>query len=357
MSTSFSIVFAILLFSVLIFVHEFGHFIAAKLSGVQVNEFAIFMGPALVKWRRGETDYSIRCIPIGGFCAMEGEDEDTDNPRSFQKAKWWKRLIILVAGSFMNLVAGVIIYGILFMPMDEIAVPEINSFTECCTFNTEDGLHVGDEFLEIDGEKVYVKGDISTLLSINPTGVHDLVIRRGDEILTFEDYPMAHTHEEKGEEPYRHYGFGYGRAEAATFGKKLQYLAKVTLDDIRMVRLSLQMLLTGQAGLKDMGGPVLIVQTMTEVAAESKTLGIAVQNLLAFGAFLAINLAVMNMLPIPALDGGRVVGLLLTTAVETVTGKKLNPKIEGYVHGIGMVLLLALMALIMFKDIFAIFKG
>ena len=107
-----SIIFAILLFSFLIFIHELGHFVAAKLSGVQVNEFAIFMGPTIVKWKRGETQYSIRCIPIGGFCAMEGEDTDTDNPRSFVKAAWWKRLIILAAGSFMNFVAGILIISV-----------------------------------------------------------------------------------------------------------------------------------------------------------------------------------------------------------------------------------------------------
>ena len=110
----------ILALSLLVFIHELGHFVAAKLSGVQVNEFAIFMGPALVKWKRGETQYSIRCIPIGGFCAMEGEDSDSDNPRSFGAAAWWKRLIILVAGSFMNFVAGILIFLIVFLRLTDI---------------------------------------------------------------------------------------------------------------------------------------------------------------------------------------------------------------------------------------------
>ena len=111
-----SIIFAILLFSILIFVHELGHFLAAKASGVRVNEFSMFMGPAILKKQKGETLYSLRCIPIGGYCAMEGEDEDTEDPRSFQKARWWKRLIILLAGSFMNLVAGFLILVIVFAP-------------------------------------------------------------------------------------------------------------------------------------------------------------------------------------------------------------------------------------------------
>ena len=130
-----TILFAILLFSLLIFVHELGHFLAAKASGVQVNEFAMFMGPALVKWQRGETQYSIRCIPIGGYCAMEGEDEDTDNPRSFQKAAWWKRLIILVAGAGMNFIAGFLIFAALYLPGNQIVVPQIVKFSDCCIFN------------------------------------------------------------------------------------------------------------------------------------------------------------------------------------------------------------------------------
>ena len=111
-----TILFAVILFSILIFVHELGHFLAAKASNVQVNEFSMFMGPALWKKQKGETLYAIRCIPLGGYCAMEGEDTDTDNPRSFQKAAWWKRLIILVAGSGMNFMIGLLIMLIVFMP-------------------------------------------------------------------------------------------------------------------------------------------------------------------------------------------------------------------------------------------------
>ena len=351
-----TILFAILLFSLLIFVHELGHFVAAKLSGVQVNEFAMFMGPAIVKWQRGETQYSIRCIPIGGYCAMEGEDEDTDNPRSFQKAAWWKRLIILVAGAAMNFLAGLLIYSILFLPAQQVIIPEINQFTDCCTFDGADGLQVGDEILEIDGEKIYVYGDISTILTLNQTDTHDIVVRRGDEILEFRDFQMGHTHLDENGDPYIHYGFAYGRVKEATFGDKVDYIWRIARDDVRMVRLSLQMLLTGQAGLKDMTGPVGIVQIMSDTAEASETWTDAVLNLLSIGAFIAINLAVMNLLPIPALDGGRVVGLLLTTAIEAVTRKKIDPKYEGYIHGAGMILLLGLMAIIMFKDIFTIFK-
>ena len=352
-----SILFAILLFSFLIFIHELGHFVCAKLSGIRVNEFSMFMGPAIFKKQVGETLYAIRCIPIGGYCAMEGEDEETEDPRSFQKAAWWKRLIVLVAGAAMNFVAGLLIYAVLFLPVQQIAVPEIVTFSDCCVFADEGGLQLGDRILEIDGEKIYVNGDVTTLLGLNQTGVHDIKVERDGQILVFDDLAMTHTHPDETGGEYRHYGFSFGRAVEATFGDKLANIWYIAIANVRMVRLSLQMLFTGQAGLADMTGPVGIVSQMTEVAQESQTTRLAILNLLSMGAFIAINLAVMNLLPLPALDGGRVVCLLITTAVEAVTRKKIDPKYEGYLHGAGMVLLLGLMAVIMFKDIFFIFKG
>ena len=352
-----SIIFAILMFSVLIFVHELGHFMTAKLFGVQVNEFSMFMGPAIWKKQIGETLYAIRCIPFGGYCAMEGEDGDSENPRSFQKAAWWKRVIILVAGSAMNFLAGFIIYAILFLPAQQVVEPAVVEFTECCTFNHEEGLQLGDIILEIDGEKVYTNGDISTLLSFSADGVHDLRVERAGEVIEFEDFAMTHTHENEDGSTYRHYGFGFGRAVEASLGDRIGYVWNTCLDNVRMVRLSLQMLFTGKAGLDDMSGPVGIVSQMSEIAEASETTRMAILNLLSVGAFIAINLAVMNLLPIPALDGGRVVALLLTTAIERITRKKIDPKYEGYLHAAGMILLLGLMAVILLKDVYVIVKG
>ena len=352
-----SILFAILLFSFLIFIHEFGHFIAAKLSGVQVNEFSLFMGPAIFKKQHGETLYALRCIPIGGYCAMEGEDEDTENPRSFQKADWWKRLIILVAGAAMNFVVGVLIMVIVFLPARWFVTPTIDSFETWSTVQGEEGLQVGDTFLEVDGEKIYTQSNVSLILSLNPGDIHDLVVERDGEKVVLDDFEMM-KHEVVNEDGTVRllYGFSFG-IEEATLGSKLKNAWYSCLDTVRTVRLSLQMLLTGQAGLKDMSGPVGIVQIMSDTAEASETAFDAFMNMLYFGGFIAINLAVMNLLPIPALDGGRVVGLLLTVAVEKITKRKIDPKYEGYLHGVGMILLLILMAVIMFKDIFVIFKG
>ena len=352
-----SIVFPILIFGFLILIHELGHFITAKLSGVKVEEFSIFMGPAIWKKQVGETKYAIGCIPIGGYCAMSGEDADVeDEPRSFQKAAWWKRMLILLAGSAVNLLAGFLIYACLFLPGDTVVVPEIREFTDCCIFNTEDGLRLGDEILEIDGEKVYSNNNITLLLNLNPTGVHDLVIRRGDKTLEFYDYAMTHTHLDENGEEYRHYGFGFGSVKEATVRDNLNYICNTVADNVRMVRLSLQMLLTGRAGVKDMIGPVGIVSQMSAIAEESESAKTAALNLLSVAAFLSINLGVMNLLPLPALDGGRALCLLLTGAAEKITGKKIDPKYEGYLHQFGMILLLILMAVVMFKDIFVLFK-
>ena len=352
-----SILFAVALFSLLIFLHELGHFVAAKLSGVRVNEFSMFMGPAIWKKQKGETLYSIRCIPIGGYCAMEGEDGGSDDPHSFDRAAWWKRLIILAAGSLMNFLTGLVLLGIFFGPDQQFVMPVVTQIEEGCSIAGEDGIREGDRILEVDGEKIYVYSDFQMILNLNGGENHDLVLLRDGQRVELKDFAMV-----KGEFPNEdgstslRYGFSFSLVPA-NFTETVKYVWNSALDMVRMVRLSLQMLLTGQAGIRDVGGPVMIVQQMTQVAEASATTYYAVMNLIYFGAFIAINLAVMNLLPIPALDGGRIVCLLITTMVEAVTRKKIDPKYEGYLHGAGMILLLALMAVIMFKDIFVLIKG
>ncbi|HIS60152.1 MAG TPA: site-2 protease family protein [Candidatus Faecousia faecipullorum] len=348
-----TILFAVLLFSVLILVHELGHFVAAKLSGVQVNEFSIFMGPALWSRKIGETQYSLRLIPMGGYCAMEGEDGGSDNPRSFDKAAWWKRFLILIAGAAMNFLMGIALMAVVFLPVKRAVVPVIAGFEPFATVNREGGLQAGDRILEVDGEKIYVQSDFNLILNLNPGDTHDLKVERNGETVELPNFLMEKHLSSDGKTML--YGMNF-EVRDLTVLQRLQNAWNQSLDTVRLVRLSLQMLLRGQAGLSDMTGPVGIVQQMSVVADASATKVDALLNMLYFGAFIAINLAVMNLLPIPALDGGRIVGLLITTAVEAVTHKKVNPKYEGYLHGAGMVLLLGLMGIIMFKDIFVLFK-
>ena len=348
-----TILFAVLLFSVLILVHELGHFAAAKLSGVQVNEFSIFMGPALWSRKIGETQYSLRLIPMGGYCAMEGEDGGSDNPKSFDKAAWWKRFLILIAGAAMNFLMGIALMAVVFLPVKRAVVPVIAGFEPFATVNREGGLQAGDRILEVDGEKIYVQSDFNLILNLNPGDTHDLKVERNGETVELPNFLMEKHLSSDGKTML--YGMNF-EVRDLTVLQRLQNAWTQSLDTVRLVRLSLQMLLRGQAGLSDMTGPVGIVQQMSVVADASATKVDALLNMLYFGAFIAINLAVMNLLPIPALDGGRIVGLLITTAVEAVTHKKVNPKYEGYLHGAGMVLLLGLMGIIMFKDIFVLFK-
>ncbi len=356
------ILLAILMFSFLIFIHELGHFMTAKLFGVQVNEFSVFMGPAIFKKQVGETLYSIRTIPIGGYCAMEGEDGESDNPRALGRAAWWKKLIILVAGAAMNFLAGFLIFWFLFGTTpgyEVIPQPIISDFYEGNTIEGENGLRVGDEIYSIDGERIYTTSNISFLLQMNLSdnpGTHDIEVIRSGEKVMLEDFKMeAHTVETE-DGPRKLYGMKLS-ATPRTFLSGLEYSWNTTVDTLRMVRISLQMLLNGTAGFKDVGGPVMIVQTISQTAENSGSTAAALLNVLYFCGFIAVNLAVMNLLPIPALDGGRAVCVLLTAAYEGLTHKKIDPKYEGYLHAVGMIVLLVLMALITFKDIFNIFRG
>ena len=287
---------------------------------------------------------------------MEGEDEDTDDPHSFQKAAWWKRLIILVAGAAMNFIAGLVLFSIVFLPMTSMRTPVIEGFTPESLVCGPQGLQAGDEILKIDGEKIYVLDDFTTILSINGGEQHDIeVLRNGAKVL-LDDFTLQtyETFDASGN-AIRKYGINF-MLITPTLMQKLDYVWDFSIDNIRNVRLSLQMLFTGKAGLKDMSGPAGIINIMTEAATDSETVQSAVITLLFFAGFLAVNLAVMNLLPIPALDGGRAVALLLTTAIQAITKKKIDTKYEGYIHAAGMILLLLFMALITFKDILTIFK-
>lgn len=350
-----SIIFAILLFSLLIFVHELGHFICAKLFGVQVNEFAIFMGPAIAKWKWGETQYSIRCIPIGGYCAMEGEDADTDNPRSFLKASRWKRLIILAAGSFMNFVAGVLIVSVVLFNQSTYATTQVIEVESWSTVTENNGLRPGDIIQEFDGKKIRIFEDFTLATMLLEDGDYDITVLRDGQEVSLDDVSMVRQAVQNPDGTQSMlYGITFGRAET-TPGSVPGRILPTAFNYVRSVVMSLRMLVTGQAGLQDMTGPVGIVQIMSESAEAAEDTAGAFLNMLYFGGFIAINLSVMNMLPIPALDGGRIFGLILSTGYEKLTGKQADPKIEGYIHTAGMVLLLGFMAVIFLKDIINIF--
>ena len=300
------IIAAILIFGVLIAVHELGHFLAAKACGVRVNEFAIGMGPALLKKTKGDTQYSLRLLPIGGFCAMEGEEEDSSDPAALNNQGFWQKLLIFAAGALMNFLAGLIIILVLYAGVKAVNVPVIRGFAEGCPLESASGLREGDRILSIDGERIYTFSDVSLLLGRNKTGDFDLVIRRDGQKLRLENFHM-----ERGEyldqsgEKFTGFGLYFG-AEELTFGGRLQYCWNQAVDFVRLVRLSLQMLITGEAGFSDMSGPVGIVSTITTVGEQSESAAAAAANIAYLAALIAVNLAVMNLLPLPALDGGKI---------------------------------------------------
>ncbi len=350
------ILLAILIFGVLIMTHELGHFLTAKLCGVRVNEFSIFMGPVLWKKTVGETTYSLRCIPIGGFCAMEGEDEESTDPRAFTSAKAWKRILILVAGAAMNFLTGLLVLVIMYSTVAGFSTAKIVDFYPDCPLQSEQGLQVGDELYKIDGHRIYLYSDVSMFLSRNSTGVYDLTVRRDGRLVELEDFPMEkRAYEEDGQTVYR-YGLYFGY-EDKTVGTVLKNAWYSSLDFVRMVWMSLSDLVRGMVSVKDVSGPVGIVSVIAETGESSETAAIAALNIAYLAAFIAVNLAVMNLLPIPALDGGRVFLLAVTWVLEKLLRRKINPKYEGYIHAAGMILLLAILALVTVKDVWSLFAG
>lgn len=342
---------AILVFGVLIAVHELGHFMAAKACGVRVNEFSIGMGPALWKKQKGETQYSLRLFPVGGFCAMEGEEEDSDDPTALNNQGFWAKLLIFAAGAAMNFIAGLLIILILYADARAFYVPVVAGFADGCPLESADGLQEGDRLLRIDGEKVYVYSDISLLMGLNKTGAFDLQIERNGEVITLRDFTMERReYTDQNGKAYTGYGLYFG-AEEATLGRKLSYSWNNAMDFARLVRLSLQMLVTGQAGVKDLSGPVGIVSTMTQVGEQAATTRAAVENIAYLAALIAVNLAVMNLLPLPALDGGKIFFLVINAVSMQLFKKQIPAKYENYIHFAGLILLLALMAVITFSDV------
>ena len=346
----FYVILAILFFGMLIIVHELGHFAAAKAFGVRVEEFAVGMGPVLFSRERGETTYSLRAVPFGGFCAMAGEDEALDDVRAFTSQKPWKRAIILCAGSFMNFVTGLLIVLVLYSGAAAFRAPIITDFMEGCPYQGEDAFQKGDRIHSIDGKRIYQYADVTDFLS-QGDGTHDIVVKRDGKKVRIDDMHLVPV--EYPGESRKMYGFYFGY-EVATPTVIIRNAWDTTMEFGRWVGMGLQELVRGNVGVEDMSGPVGIVGMMAETGESAETTSDALYSIFYLGAFIAVNLALMNMLPIPALDGGRVFLLLVTMLIEALTKKKLDPKYEGYIHAAGMVLLLALMAFVMFNDIIRI---
>ena len=352
------ILVAILIFGILIATHELGHFTAAKCLGVKVNEFSIGMGPALFSGEKGETLYSVRVLPIGGYCAMEGEDDDSADPGAFGRAAGWKKFLILCAGAAMNFLTGLLIILVLYSQRSGFVMPTVAGFLDGYGLETC-GLQAGDRVVSINGHRMYSYEDLSLYLGRAEDTV-DWVVERGGQKIKLEGLymPLQERTDEKGETTYLR-GLSIGmEVLPATLGNKLLFSWYGALDYVRMVWLSLEDLISGAVGLRDLSGPVGIVEVMTEVGSNpelSPTLLDAAKNMAAFAALIAVNLAVMNLLPLPALDGGRIFFLLLNGVLYGLFRRKIPPKYEGYVHMAGMAALLSLMLMVTLSDVGKLF--
>lgn len=350
------IIIAILIFGILVAVHELGHFLAAKAFGVRVNEFSIGMGPAVFQKTKGETAYSLRILPIGGYCAMEGEEDASSDPRALNNKGLFARLIIFAAGAFMNFVAGFLILLLLFSNAQGFYTPVITSFAEGFTAQGEDGLMPGDRILSIDGERIYLYEDILVFLNMGNGERYDIVVQRDGQKVVLDDLPLApRAYPNADGTATVRFGINFGEVMEATPLAKLQVTCLNSIDFVRMVWYSLKMLVTGQVGLSDMSGPVGIVTTISDVGHQSATIWLALQNIGYLTALIAINLAVMNLLPLPALDGGHIFIMYATALITKITRKPVNPKYEGYINYGGFVVLMAFMLIVTMSDISKLF--
>ncbi|MED9969962.1 MAG: RIP metalloprotease RseP [Ruminococcus sp.] len=449
------IIIGVLLFEFIIFAHEFGHFITAKRSGVQVNEFALGMGPKIFGFKKGETQYSLRLFPVGGYCSMEGEDQESDNPRAFVNAKIWKRMIIIVAGAFMNFVVGLIFVFILTLFTPQFGTTTVDQFSPNAASSCS-GLKAGDQIVSVDGyrtfntkdlqfaiqtlnyknvdpeslqiyredcaqeltltyssmvndnklsdeestklykntltkyaEKIADAPDRQTAYSLMKQGIDELyktskvskpkdfkypeievkkerirytgdvkVIRDGSEteLKDVHFFTYYKDEEAKKEQKYSVMMDFYVNAKEKNFATVMEETFTGTLTMARSVWKSLVMLVTGRFSFNELSGPVGITKAVETVASDGLNnggFGVAVYNILSIMALITINLGIVNMLPFPALDGGRFVFLL----IEAIFRKPVPRKVEYIVNGVGLALLLAFIAVVSVKDIIQLITG
>lgn len=335
-----TIIGAILIFSVIIFVHELGHFLVARATGVNVLEFAIGMGPAIWKKQGKSTLYSVRVIPMGGFCKMEGEDEDVQTEGSFSAKKPLPKIAVLAAGAGMNILLGFIIVNILTTVtafqgggLPSTVVARVNPDSSAAEF-----LQEGDRITAVNGKRVNIKKDLSFELSSVGSGESTLTFERNGESITKNFTPMEIKYDD-GSTGYI-VGFEIAPAKITPWGVLREGFFQ-TVWMVKLVFVSIGMLISGEAGLNEMSGPIGVVSAMNSVAQSG------ILNFLFFAAFLTVNIGIMNLLPLPALDGGRIVFALF----ELIFRKPVPPEKEGIVHMIGFVLLISLMLFVTWNDI------
>ncbi|MBR4099962.1 MAG: site-2 protease family protein [Clostridia bacterium] len=331
---------AIFLFLILIIIHEFGHFIAAKLLGVRVNEFAVGFGPKLFSKKWGETNYAFNLIPLGGYCAMEGEDEDSTDSKAFCNKAAWRRFLIVVMGAVFNLLLGVIIVAIILAPTDRFATTTIAEFSENAV-SVQSGLKENDKILKVDGRRIFTTYDLSYAFTNVNDGKVDIQVLRDGKKTELSDVKFASETMEGIDfltVDFKVYG------QEKTFGTYIENTVKTSVSYCVVIWRSFIDLISGKYGISAVSGPVGVTVVIADAARQS------LRNLLPLMAFISINLGIFNLLPIPALDGGRLLFILL----EMIFRKPVPQKYESVVHTVGFILLIGFMVLIVAKDILSL---
>lgn len=344
MNTFFTILIALFAFGVIVAVHEFGHFIVAKACKIRVNEFSIGMGPLLLKWGKGETQYSLRLLPIGGYCAMEGEEEASDNERAFNKKPVWQRFLVVAAGATMNILLAFVIIFVSACFDKSVDSTVVAKFDDNAT-SAQSGLMVDDKIVEVNGRHIFVSSDISYEMLNDEDGFLEMKVVRNGEKITLNSVKFEITTDEDGNNSIKRDFFVYGYKK--TIPRLLSYSVKQTISTGRLIYLSLYDIIRGKYGLNDMSGPIGVVSVISQATSYG------ISTLLYLIALICINIGIFNLLPLPALDGGTLVLLI----VEAIRRKPIPQKYETAVKFVGFALLILLMVVVSANDILRLIKG
>lgn len=355
------ILLALVVLLVMITIHEAGHYTAGKILGFKINEFAIGMGPKLFsrKKKNGEV-FSVRLFPLGGYCAFEGEDENMpDSPDAFNSQKPWKRIIVLVSGALFNFISAILIVFIAFWAFgdDALAIQKVyESSVNYDAYQQGTGFKEGDIIYKIDGKVVYLVVDVSNYIAGAGDEMDVVVLRENAqgkrEKVTIENVRKGKFTVDKLDEngnvvldengnPVKEEANGWGVQNAYvknsfTFGQALGRSVPYCLRAGGYILETLEGLITGRVPIKDIGGPITTIDMTTQV------IRTGFSNVLFLITLISVNLAVFNLLPLPALDGSRVIFVL----IEWIFRKPVNRKVEGWIHAIGMILLFGLVILV-----------
>jgi len=339
-----TVIIALILFGFLIFIHELGHYLAARLFKVGINEFAIGMGPKLITKKSDKTGivYSLRLLPIGGFVSMVGEDEDSTDVNALNNKPVWQRMIIVSAGAFMNVLVGILIVLVIVSTSSRLASNVVAEFNDGAV-SQECGLMVGDEIIKVGKNRVHIGNEISNAIMFDGTAPIDITVIRDGKQVVLKDVSFGTISES---------GMTFGRMDFKVYGERISFfnIVKHTIfcskSMVEVIWKSLVYLVTGKVGVEQMSGPIGVTSAIGEATKKG------MHNLLYMCALLALNLGIFNMLPLPALDGGRFAFMLY----ELIFRKPVKREIEGYIHFAGLCLLLLLMVVVGYNDVLKLFQ-